>query len=182
MKFGGSSVSTAENWQTIANLLKHRLEQGLQPLVVHSALQGVSECAGGGTERRLLMAIRRMFLRKYAHSTTHWPRHWDSMVRQCSTTRCMSWINWSPACAWFGKSACASESGSWPWANSWQRAWARPIWNPVACRSVGRCPGFADEQVAKYRPDSERLLVGNLRFRTGLSDCRQRCRRMARSS
>ena len=42
MKFGGSSVSSAENWQTIANLLKHRLEEGLQPLVVHSALQGVS--------------------------------------------------------------------------------------------------------------------------------------------
>jgi len=43
MKFGGSSVSSAENWQTIANLLKHRLEEGLQPLVVHSALQGVSD-------------------------------------------------------------------------------------------------------------------------------------------
>jgi diaminopimelate decarboxylase/aspartate kinase len=42
MKFGGSSVSTAENWRTIANLLQRRLDEGLQPLVVHSALQGVS--------------------------------------------------------------------------------------------------------------------------------------------
>jgi len=42
MKFGGSSVSTADNWRTIAELLRRRLEQGLRPVVVHSALQGVS--------------------------------------------------------------------------------------------------------------------------------------------
>ena len=42
MKFGGSSVSTAENWNTIAELLRCRLAAGLQPLVVHSALAGVS--------------------------------------------------------------------------------------------------------------------------------------------
>ncbi len=42
MKFGGSSVSTAENWQIIAVLLRRRLDEGLQPIVVHSALQGVS--------------------------------------------------------------------------------------------------------------------------------------------
>jgi len=42
MKFGGSSVSTAENWRTIARLLQRRLDQGLQPLIVHSALNGVS--------------------------------------------------------------------------------------------------------------------------------------------
>jgi diaminopimelate decarboxylase/aspartate kinase len=43
MKFGGSSVSTAENWQQIAKLLQSRLDAGLQPVVVHSALQGVSD-------------------------------------------------------------------------------------------------------------------------------------------
>ena len=42
MKFGGSSVSTAENWHKIAQLLKSRLEAGLLPVVVHSALKGVS--------------------------------------------------------------------------------------------------------------------------------------------
>ncbi len=42
MKFGGSSVSTAENWHTIAQLLKSRLDEGLRPVVVHSALEGVS--------------------------------------------------------------------------------------------------------------------------------------------
>jgi len=42
MKFGGSSVSTAENWATIAALVTRRLEDGLKPIVVHSALQGVS--------------------------------------------------------------------------------------------------------------------------------------------
>ncbi len=42
MKFGGSSVSTAENWARIASLIKRRLDEGLQPMIVHSALQGVS--------------------------------------------------------------------------------------------------------------------------------------------
>lgn len=42
MKFGGSSVSTAENWHTIAQLLKSRLDEGLRPVVVHSALKDVS--------------------------------------------------------------------------------------------------------------------------------------------
>jgi diaminopimelate decarboxylase/aspartate kinase len=47
MKFGGSSVSSAENWKTIASLLHRRLEQGYRPVVVHSALQGVSNALEG---------------------------------------------------------------------------------------------------------------------------------------
>ncbi len=42
MKFGGSSVSTVANWKTIAELLRRRLAEGLRPVVVHSALKGVS--------------------------------------------------------------------------------------------------------------------------------------------
>lgn len=42
MKFGGTSVSTAENWEKIATLLRLRIDSGLQPVVVHSALKGVS--------------------------------------------------------------------------------------------------------------------------------------------
>lgn len=42
MKFGGRSVATKENWATIAQLVRQRLEQGLIPVVVHSALAGVS--------------------------------------------------------------------------------------------------------------------------------------------
>lgn len=42
MKFGGSSVSTADNWKRIAALLQQRVASGLQPVVVHSALKGVS--------------------------------------------------------------------------------------------------------------------------------------------
>lgn len=42
MKFGGSSVSAAANWETIAELLRRRLADGLRPVVVHSALEGVS--------------------------------------------------------------------------------------------------------------------------------------------
>lgn len=43
MKFGGRSVSTAENWNRIAELLQQRLDSGLKPVVVHSALAGVSD-------------------------------------------------------------------------------------------------------------------------------------------
>jgi diaminopimelate decarboxylase/aspartate kinase len=42
MKFGGTSVSTAQNWDTIAQLAQSRLDAGLRPVIVHSALGGVS--------------------------------------------------------------------------------------------------------------------------------------------
>ncbi|MCI0517763.1 MAG: aspartate kinase, partial [Woeseiaceae bacterium] len=42
MKFGGSSVTSATNWQTIHRLLRKRLRDGLRPVLVQSALQGVS--------------------------------------------------------------------------------------------------------------------------------------------
>lgn len=42
MKFGGTSVSTAANWSTIASLVRRRLDEGLRPVVVHSALTGIS--------------------------------------------------------------------------------------------------------------------------------------------
>jgi diaminopimelate decarboxylase/aspartate kinase len=42
LKFGGTSVSTAANWATIASIVRERLEQGYRPFVVHSALAGVT--------------------------------------------------------------------------------------------------------------------------------------------
>lgn len=42
LKFGGTSVSTAANWGIIHDLLVERLGAGYRPLVVHSALAGVS--------------------------------------------------------------------------------------------------------------------------------------------
>jgi len=42
LKFGGRSVATARNWALIAELLKDRLAEGLTPVVVHSALAGIS--------------------------------------------------------------------------------------------------------------------------------------------
>jgi diaminopimelate decarboxylase/aspartate kinase len=42
MKFGGTSVSSAANWQRISSLLQNRLESGLRPIVVHSALSNVT--------------------------------------------------------------------------------------------------------------------------------------------
>ena len=42
MKFGGSSVSSASNWATIAELIRNRMADGLKPVIVHSALHGVS--------------------------------------------------------------------------------------------------------------------------------------------
>ena len=69
MKFGGTSVSSAENWQTIAGLIRNRLDAGLQPVIVHSALQGVSnrlerllERAIDGDAAEYLAAIRAQHL------------------------------------------------------------------------------------------------------------------------
>jgi diaminopimelate decarboxylase/aspartate kinase len=42
LKFGGTSVSTAERWQTILGLVRQRQAEGLRPVVVHSALATVS--------------------------------------------------------------------------------------------------------------------------------------------
>ena len=65
MKFGGTSVSTPENWATIADLIRNRLDAGLQPVVVHSALKGVSDkleqalrAAAAGKKSELLDEIR----------------------------------------------------------------------------------------------------------------------------
>ncbi|HEX6898625.1 MAG TPA: bifunctional aspartate kinase/diaminopimelate decarboxylase [Thermoanaerobaculia bacterium] len=42
LKFGGTSVSTPERWRTIAGLTRQRIDEGLSPLVVCSALSGIS--------------------------------------------------------------------------------------------------------------------------------------------
>ena len=63
MKFGGTSVAlaSAERWATIRDLLRARQSEGLRPVVVHSALAGVSNLlesalaeavAGGGEQQR----------------------------------------------------------------------------------------------------------------------------------
>ena len=43
LKFGGTSVSTVPNWHNIARILRSRLADGLRPVVVHSALSGVTD-------------------------------------------------------------------------------------------------------------------------------------------
>jgi diaminopimelate decarboxylase/aspartate kinase len=42
LKFGGTSVSTADRWTTILRLVEQRRAEGLRPVVVHSALATVS--------------------------------------------------------------------------------------------------------------------------------------------
>ncbi|MCG8370523.1 MAG: aspartate kinase, partial [Proteobacteria bacterium] len=54
MKFGGSSVSSAAHWATIAGLVRARIDAGLAPIVVHSALRGVSN----SLEETLEAAVR----------------------------------------------------------------------------------------------------------------------------
>jgi len=43
LKFGGTSVSSAANWRHIRDVLRARLAEGLQPVVVHSALSGITD-------------------------------------------------------------------------------------------------------------------------------------------
>ena len=43
LKFGGASVAGGRGWDTIARLVRRRLEQGFRPIIVHSALAGVTD-------------------------------------------------------------------------------------------------------------------------------------------
>ena len=38
LKFGGTSVSSVSNWKNVAAVVRARLDEGLRPVVVHSAL------------------------------------------------------------------------------------------------------------------------------------------------
>ena len=64
LKFGGTSVATQADWLVVRDLLRSRLGQGLRPVVVHSAIEGVSsqleellEHAATGEQGELLQAI-----------------------------------------------------------------------------------------------------------------------------
>jgi len=64
LKFGGTSVTTATHWAVIHGLVQARLDEGLRPVVVHSALGGVSsqleqllEQATEGTHEELLQQV-----------------------------------------------------------------------------------------------------------------------------
>jgi diaminopimelate decarboxylase/aspartate kinase len=43
LKYGGTSVASAANWPVIAGVLRDRQGEGLRPVLVHSALAGVSD-------------------------------------------------------------------------------------------------------------------------------------------
>jgi bifunctional diaminopimelate decarboxylase / aspartate kinase len=43
LKFGGTSVSSAANWRNIAQVLRSRVAEGFRPVVVHSALSGITD-------------------------------------------------------------------------------------------------------------------------------------------
>src|SRR3954471_17185387 len=43
LKFGGTSVSSAVNWRNVAGVCRDRLAEGLRPVVVHSALSGITD-------------------------------------------------------------------------------------------------------------------------------------------
>ncbi|HEY5755409.1 MAG TPA: bifunctional aspartate kinase/diaminopimelate decarboxylase [Steroidobacter sp.] len=43
LKFGGTSVSSVANWKNIAAVVRDRLAEGLRPVIVHSALSGITD-------------------------------------------------------------------------------------------------------------------------------------------
>ena len=43
LKFGGTSVSSVSNWKNIAAVVRDRVAEGLRPVVVHSALSGITD-------------------------------------------------------------------------------------------------------------------------------------------
>ncbi len=58
LKFGGTSVSTAKSWGTIHDLVVERIAAGYRPLVVHSALAGVSNCIQDALHKALTGDVR----------------------------------------------------------------------------------------------------------------------------
>ncbi|MCA9492763.1 MAG: bifunctional aspartate kinase/diaminopimelate decarboxylase, partial [Myxococcales bacterium] len=69
LKFGGTSVSSLARWRTIADAIRERLDEGLRPLVVCSALAGVTNAleellrqAVIGQQEPVLGAIRERHL------------------------------------------------------------------------------------------------------------------------
>jgi diaminopimelate decarboxylase/aspartate kinase len=53
LKFGGTSVSSAANWQNIAAVVRARIAASLRPVIVHSALSGITD----GLESLLAAAV-----------------------------------------------------------------------------------------------------------------------------
>ena len=43
LKFGGTSVSSVSNWHNIAGVIRERIASNLRPLIVHSALSGITD-------------------------------------------------------------------------------------------------------------------------------------------
>ncbi|MEA3197412.1 MAG: bifunctional diaminopimelate decarboxylase / aspartate kinase, partial [Gammaproteobacteria bacterium] len=43
LKFGGTSVSSAANWHNIAGVVRARIAASLRPVIVHSALSGITD-------------------------------------------------------------------------------------------------------------------------------------------
>jgi len=51
LKFGGTSVATSDGWRVIAQRINAVASEGKTPLVVHSALAGVSNLLENITQR-----------------------------------------------------------------------------------------------------------------------------------
>ena len=43
MKFGGTSISSANNWKTIISIIKKKIDNGFKPIIIVSALAGISD-------------------------------------------------------------------------------------------------------------------------------------------
>jgi diaminopimelate decarboxylase/aspartate kinase len=43
LKFGGTSVSSSSNWNNIAGVVRARIAESMRPVVVHSALSGITD-------------------------------------------------------------------------------------------------------------------------------------------
>jgi aspartokinase len=64
---GPASVSTAAHWVTIANVVRARVEAGYRPLVVHSALSGVTLGLETLASRALTRTSMHFSIEQHAH-------------------------------------------------------------------------------------------------------------------
>src|ERR1700686_3420220 len=93
LKFGGTSVATAERWAIIAGRVERRLAEGRRPLVVCSALAGVSN----RLEEMLALAVAGRHWPRSASGTCGWARRWDCRPPTCCGRTSRSWRGWRSA-------------------------------------------------------------------------------------
>ena len=84
LKFGGTSVSSVTNWQNIARVVQARLANGLRPVIVHSALSGITDLPGNIADCSDDGRSTHLSWRRSSNAIGIWPRSSASLLAPIS--------------------------------------------------------------------------------------------------